>query len=56
MSATYPGRRLRCDECGKRLTDAEAYDHARECGSTVSYPYHSDRVREGKQADLEGFA
>ena len=48
----YSGRRLRCDGCRKRLTSEEAYDHARECGSTVSYPYRPDRVREGEQIEL----
>ena len=56
MSAeTYPGRRLRCDECGERLHDDEAYAHARECGATVSYPYRPDRVRAGEQTDLTEF-
>ena len=52
---TYPGRRLRCDGCGAKLTDADAYDHARECGATVSYPYRPDRVRAGEQTDLTEF-
>lgn len=56
MSDEPAGRRLRCDGCRMRLTPDEAYDHARECESTVSYPYRPDRVREGEQAELETFA
>jgi hypothetical protein len=56
MSSEYPGRRLRCDGCRKRLTDDEAYDHARECDATVSYPYRPDRVRDGEQVELGEFA
>jgi hypothetical protein len=55
MSGEYPGRRLRCDGCGARLTGDGAYEHARACGSTVSYPYRPDRVREGEQTDLTAF-
>ena len=56
MTDAYPGRRLRCDGCRKRLTDDEAYDHARKCDATVSYPYRPDRLRGGEQAELEAFA
>lgn len=57
MSAQYPGRRLRCEGCGKRLiADGTQYEHARECESTVGYPYYPDRVRDGEQTELEAFA
>ena len=56
MTDAYPGRRLRCGGCRKRITGDKAYEHYLECGSTVSYPYHPDRVRAGEQVELGEFA
>ena len=56
MSVEYPGRRLRCDGCGARVVPDDAYEHFTECGATLAFPYHPDRVREGEQSELEAFA
>jgi len=56
---TYHGRRLRCNSCGERLSQSARYEsvaeHAQQCESTVSHPYHPDRVHEGTQTDVTAY-
>lgn len=54
----FHGRRLRCDGCGERVAEPDAWDHYLKCRSTLAWPYYPDThpdVEDTTQADLEAF-